>query len=513
MGEKKNLKVSEVKDEKIVEETTVVEKSKEELKEIEKKFKKEESKKYRDNIASKLREVKAAKIPFLIDIEGWDAAGKSYVLNELIKNIDPRFYSVYIEEAYQDQERYPYMYRYYELLPQDGNFRFMDGGYLYSTANSCMEGELSEDDYITRIKLINDYERTIINNGYVVLKLFLDISEKEQAKRIANLKSKKKTAWRIGLTDLNQNANYKTWKKAFKSVMDDTSTFAPWHIIDAKSRTNLKYEALKLLSETIDNALSKGKFVGKPYKEEFEMAPVPDINKMNLNQVLTKEEYDEKLKEAEDRLKKLCKEVYRKQIPFVLAFEGWDAAGKGGAIKRVAYPLDPRDFQVIPIASPTVPEKERHFLWRFWTRLPKSGHIHIFDRTWYGRVMVERLEGFCSDNDWKRAFNEINEFEEGLTKEGVVVLKFWLQIDKDTQLARFTERQNTPEKQWKITDEDWRNREKWDDYEKAIKEMFKKTSTKAAPWHIIESNDKLYARIKVMTIVADSMEEALKNKK
>ena len=212
------------------------------------------------------------------------------------------------------------------------------------------------------------------------------------------------------------------------------------------------------------------------------------------------------------KLRILHNRIYRQKIPVIIAYEGWDAAGKGGNIKRIASALDPRGYEVIPIASPKPFELSRHYLWRFYNRLPKTGHITIFDRTWYGRVMVERLEGFCSEVDWKRAYNEINEFERELTDWGAVLLKFWIHIDKDTQLARFTERQNTPEKQWKITDEDWRNREKWDLYEEAINEMIQKTSTKTAPWHIIESNDKKYARIKTLKIVTEALEDALKKR-
>lgn len=194
----------------------------------------------------------------------------------------------------------------------------------------------------------------------------------------------------------------------------------------------------------------------------------------------------------------------------VIAYEGWDAAGKGGNIKRLTEALDPRGYEVHPIASPEPYAKARHYLWRFWTRLPKDGHIAIFDRTWYGRVMVERLEGFCSENDWQRAYNEINEFERELTDWGAVVIKFWVQIDKQTQLLRFNERQNDPAKQWKITEEDWRNREKWDVYETAVNEMLQKTSTANAPWHILESVDKKYARIKALQITADTLEKALR---
>jgi polyphosphate kinase 2 (PPK2 family) len=216
----------------------------------------------------------------------------------------------------------------------------------------------------------------------------------------------------------------------------------------------------------------------------------------------------QELDKLQARLKQLHNIIYRKKIPVILCYEGWDAAGKGGNIRRVARPLDPRGVDVIPIASPLPHELNRQYLWRFWTKLPRSGHFCIFDRTWYGRVMVERLEGFCSEDDWRRAYNEINEFERQLTDWGAVVLKFWIHIDQDTQLARFTDRQNTPEKQWKITEEDWRNREKWPLYEKAVDEMLEKTSTVNAPWHIIESNDKKYARIKTLKIIIKALEKA-----
>lgn len=224
---------------------------------------------------------------------------------------------------------------------------------------------------------------------------------------------------------------------------------------------------------------------------------------------MTEEEYDTLLNQYQKRLRELHNELYRKKIPVIIAYEGWDAAGKGGNIKRITEALDPRGYEVHPIASPEPHEKARHYLWRFWNRLPKTGHVAIFDRTWYGRVMVERLEGFCSENDWQRAYVEINEFEKELADWNAVIVKFWVQIDKDTQLARFKERENTPEKRWKITDEDWRNREKWDLYEEAVNEMLQKTNTAYAPWHILESNDKKYARIKALKTVIEAIEKKM----
>ena len=244
------------------------------------------------------------------------------------------------------------------------------------------------------------------------------------------------------------------------------------------------------------------------------MKPTPKLSEVELkDKTVQREEYEERLEKAQKELSKLHGKLYKKKIPVVIAFEGWDAAGKGGAIKRVGAALDPRGYEAVPIAAPDAREKVRHYLWRFWTRLPKDGHITIFDRTWYGRVMVERLEGFTPPERCAMAYREIDEFEKELTDCGVVVIKFWMQIDKDEQLNRFNDRMNTPEKRWKITDEDWRNREKWDLYEPAIDEMIQKTSTVYAPWTIVEGNDKLFARLKGLETVNERLPSEFNRRK
>ena len=289
--------------------------------------------------------------------------------------------------------------------------------------------------------------------------------------------------------------------------------YAPWYVIDAKEKGGTALVVIKTVADVLEKALEK-KRAGKE-AEIFEKPVPPDryekgiLAKADLTKRLEEAEYRKKLDKLQKRLEVLHGELYRLRIPVILGFEGWDAAGKGGAIKRLTSHLDPRGYKVCPTASPNDVEKSHHYLWRFWNHVPKAGHIAIFDRTWYGRVMVERLEGFCSENDWMRAYNEINEFEKELHDWGAVIIKFWVQIDKDTQLERFNERQNTPEKQWKITDEDWRNRDKWDAYETAVNEMIQKTSTSYAPWHILESVDKKYARIKALKIVVEELEKVL----
>ena len=243
---------------------------------------------------------------------------------------------------------------------------------------------------------------------------------------------------------------------------------------------------------------------------ELEMLQSSVLSRADLTLAYGKEEYEKRLKKLQKKIEKLHGEVYRRRIPVVIGFEGWDAGGKGGAIKRLTEKMDPRGYVVNPTAAPTEVEKAHHYLWRFWKAMPKDGHIAIFDRTWYGRVMVERIEGFSTAGEWQRAYQEINDMEKDLYDAGAVVLKFWMQIDKDEQERRFKERQQNPEKQWKITEEDWRNREKWDLYEAAVNEMLLRTSTEYAPWIVVEGNDKYYARIKVLQTVAEAIEKRLK---
>ena len=287
--------------------------------------------------------------------------------------------------------------------------------------------------------------------------------------------------------------------------------YAPWYVIDATNKKLAQLQVLETLMSCIQNRLDHEKKDALIIDNIYPLRETINLNECDLSLTIDEETYRKELKKCRKKLRKLHNIIYRKKIPVIIAYEGWDAAGKGGNIKRVTSGLDPRGYTVYPIAAPDKSEINRHYLWRFYKRLPKDGHVAIYDRTWYGRVMVERLEGFCSENDWQRAYNEMNEFEKELSDWGAVVIKFWVQIDKDTQLARFTERQNTPEKQWKITDEDWRNREKWDLYENAVTEMLQKTNTEFAPWFVLESNDKKYARIKAMKIVIDEIEKKIKD--
>ena len=389
---------------------------------------------------------------------------------------------------------------------------FLDSGWMDEVTRNRVHGEMDQKTYEQRIDSIRRFERQLTDNGYLVMKFFCHISEKEQKKRIEDLVEEIDTRWRVSENDKWQNKHYEKCLEVFDRYMEDTNNpSAPWYVIDAKSKKWAELQALEILTQGIEIALQNQSLAVPLLQNVFPLEKVPKLAEIPLeNKSLSDEEYKEELARLQNHLKELHNRLYRKKVPVVIVYEGWDAAGKGGNIKRITEALDPRGFEVQPIASPEPHEKARHYLWRFWMRLPKTGHIAIFDRSWYGRVMVERLEGFCSENDWKRAYNEMNEFEKELHDWGAVIIKFWVQIDKDTQLARFTDRQNTPEKQWKITDEDWRNREKWDEYEVAVNEMIQKTSTTFAPWHILESVDKKYARIKALKIVIEELEKVLK---
>ncbi len=455
--------------------------------------------------------IKENKLPVLVIFDGWGGAGKGSIMGKVIKNLDPRFYKTEtLSKPSEDELRRPFLYRYFVRIPEAGKFSFFDGSWMDEVTKDKLLGNTDADDYHRQLTSIKRFERQLSDNGYLVVKFFFHISRSEQKKRLEDLSSAKSTSWRVEKWDLWQNKHYDKCVDVYDEYLEATNQFtAPWYFIDSKNRKWAELQVTELLVKSIEIALQNKNRAAAVLQNTFPLKQMPRLSEISLDKTISDEKYDKELKKLQSKLADLHNKIYHAKIPVVIAYEGWDAAGKGGNIKRLTAALDPRGFEVQPIASPEPHEKNRHYLWRFWTRLPKDGHITIFDRTWYGRVMVERLEGFCSENDWQRAYNEINEFEKELDDWGAVIVKFWVQIDKDTQLARFTDRQNTPEKQWKITDEDWRNREKWDLYEDAVNEMIQKTSTEFAPWHILESNDKHFARIKALKTVIEAIEKKL----
>ena len=445
--------------------------------------------------------LKEAKIPMIVVFEGWGAAGKGSLIGKLILNMDPRGFQVYATNRSTEEElRKPYLNRFWNDIPGRGDIAIFDKSWYLDYSNNKKES-------------INIFERQLTDDNYLIVKYFIHISEQEQKKRLEQLLSNKNTAWRVNDKDLKQNRLYDKAYKEYDKMLKDTNTeSAPWNIIDGTDKNIALYNIVSVLVNSIEDKIAHkdAEHKGIPAsKMQLPLIKMPKLKDVNLDCSMEEDVYRKQLEKLQKRLKKLSYKLYKKNIPLIICYEGWDAAGKGGNIKRVVSCLDPRDYDVTPIAAPDFYEARRHYLWRFWKYIPKTGHAQIFDRTWYGRVMVERLEGFCTKEEWKRAYNEINEFEKELTDWGAIVVKFWLQIDKDEQLKRFTERQNTPEKQWKITDEDWRNREKWDEYEIAVNNMIQYTSTKNAPWTIIESNCKYYARVKAIKTIISAIEKRL----
>lgn len=488
-----------------------------------KKISKEEYKEKMPRLEAKLgslqRECKVLGIPIMIVFEGFGAAGKGLQIGRLIQSMDPRGFEVYpIKNETEEEQMHPFMWRFWTKTPAKGRIVIFDGSWYRKVLIDRFEKRTKNKDLPDVFHSINSFEEQLADDGNLIIKLFLDIDKKEQKKRFEKLEKNKETAWRVTQGDKERNARYNEYAAMMEDMLFKTDTdYAPWTIIESMDKrfATLKIytSVIKAMEEQIEKVkqeTEEKKQKGAPQMDEdMRELQVSILSKADLSLSYTREEYKEKLDKLQKKMEKLHGELYRRRIPVVLGFEGWDAGGKGGAIKRLTERMDPRGYVVNPTASPNDIEKAHHYLWRFWRAMPKDGHVAIFDRTWYGRVMVERIEGFCATEEWKRAYKEINDMEKDLYDAGAIVIKFWMHIDKDEQERRFTERQQNPEKQWKITEEDWRNREKWELYEDAVNEMLMRTSTDYAPWVVVEGNNKYYARVKVLKTVVDAIEKRL----
>ena len=504
---------------------------------LSKKMSKEEYKEKMSQLETRIgflqRECKALKIPVMIVFEGFGAAGKGLQIGRLIQSMDPRGFQVYpIKNETEEERMHPFMWRFWTKTPEKGRIAIYDGSWYRRVLIDRFEKRTKGKELPEAFHSINSFEEQLTDDGTVIIKLFLDISKKEQKKRFEKLQKNKETAWRVTQGDLERNAKYDEYAAMMEDMLFKTDTdYAPWTIVEATDRRfatvkiyttvikamadqieKLSVQAEKKAGTEAGQSCGNVSQVAQEADRELRELQVSILSKADLTLKYTREEYDAKLEKLQKKMEKLHGELYRRRIPVVLGFEGWDAGGKGGAIKRLTAKMDARGYTVNPTASPNDIEKAHHYLWRFWRAMPKAGHVAIFDRTWYGRVMVERIEGFCTKEEWQRAYKEINDMEKDLHDAGAIVIKFWMHIDKDEQERRFRERQENPEKQWKITDEDWRNREKWDLYEDAVNEMLLRTSTDYAPWVVVEGNDKYYARVKVLKTVVDAIEERLKEK-
>ena len=488
---------------------------------------KEKMLEYESKLGKLQRECKELGIPVMIAFEGYGASGKGVQIAQLIQALDPRGFEVYAVKNETEEERmHPFLWRFWTKMPAKGRIAIYDSSWYRKVLVDRFDKKMKKEEIEDAYHSICSFEEQLTADGMVIIKIFLAIGKKEQKKRFDKLLSSEETSWRVSKGDLKRNKEFEKYQKMNEEMLMRTDTeYAPWHIVEATDRKFATAKIYAIVIQTLEERIKEQKVKKETeergQKEEFRVNESEKDKKLkesilakaDLSLSYTKEEYKKRLEKLQKKIEKLHSELYRRRIPVVLAFEGWDAGGKGGAIKRLTEKMDPRGYVVHPTASPNDIEKAHHYLWRFWTDMPKAGHITIFDRTWYGRVMVERIEGFCTKQEWQRAYKEINDMELDLTNSGAIVLKFWMQIDKDEQERRFKARQANPEKQWKITDEDWRNREKWSQYEEAVNEMLIRTSTPNAPWIVVEGNCKYYARIKVLETVVNAIETRLKEKK
>lgn len=485
---------------------------------------KNEYKEMMDKLAPKFaalqREARAKGLPVMVVFEGWGASGKGTMISRLIQPLDPRGFKVFTIQAENEEEHmHPFLWRFWTKTPAKGRMHIFDRSWYRRVITEQMDAPMDQKRLDAAYHQILSFEEQLSADGTLIIKFFLHISADEQEKRLKKLERSSETKWRVTKADWKHFKQYKAYLPMYDHMLEQTDmSWAPWHVIEATDREYAAVKVMTIVAGMIEerlneeNAKESRSHLAERAQEELpgteETMRTTVLDGVDVSLTMTKEDYKKRLSMLQKELTRLQNEMYLKRIPVVVALEGWDAAGKGGAIKRLTEPLDPRGYEVVPTAAPNDIEKAHHYLWRFWRAMPKDGHMTIFDRTWYGRVMVERIEGFCSQAEWRRAYREINQMEQNLTDHGVIVLKFWLQIDKDEQERRFNERMEDPEKQWKITDEDWRNREKWDAYVKAVDEMILRTSTTYAPWTIVEADSKYYARIKILETVV----RALKNR-
>lgn len=461
------------------------------------------------------RALRAAAIPALIVFEGWDAAGKGSAIGRLVQALDPRGYNVFhIEKPTALEQLYPPMQRFWNLLPECGNMAIYNHSWYHQVINEPLEADHPSrtPSLAETYERIRVFERQLADDGAVVLKFFLHISKKEQSRRFKELSKDPAYSWKVGEKEKKRHKRYDAYAALVEDMLRETSMpYAAWTLVSATEERFRNVQVAEKLVAAFEQALNRP---ARPITSPVS-APrrVGVLDNVDLSLAVSKEAYRKELPQLQTELRRLQHIAYMQRKMVVIVFEGWDAGGKGGAIRRMIAQLDPRGYEVVPVAAPEGEEKRKHHLWRFWRALRKSGHFTIFDRSWYGRVMVERVEGFAQPDEWMRAYREINEFETELVDYGAVVCKFWMHISKEEQLDRFEARQRTPGKEWKITEEDWRNREKWDAYWEAVTDMIEKTSTVHAPWTIVEGNDKKYARLKVLRTVVDRLSAGLEETK
>lgn len=483
---------------------------------------KEEYRKSIQPLHERLRDLqlilKDSRRPVIIVFEGLPFAGKGDCIRQIASPLDPHGYKVYLTRTVPDEDARmrPSLWRFWMRIPGRGEIAIFDKAWYMPFITQRVNRELDDTQWSAMKDAVKQFERQLVDDGTIILKFWLHLSKTDQKKRFETISKSPYEGWRVTKEDWQVNRQFGKYCLVSDEIIMETDTpYAPWTIVPSTDKRYRRIQVLRTIVETLDRSVKDGvrtiTYVSATASPRTNNTRHPTVlDRSDLSKSIERDEYTKKMKMYQNRLRQLEYACYAKRLPIVVLYEGWDASGKGGSIKRITDKLDPHGYSVIPIAKPEGDEATHHYLWRFWRQLPKAGHIAIFDRSWYGRVMVERVEGFCTEEEWKRAFYEINEFERQLAEYGTVIVKFWFHISQEEQLRRFKLREQTPHKMHKLTEEDWRNREKWDLYAQAVSEMIERTSTQFAPWTIVEGDNKPWARVKSIRTIVKAIEAKLK---
>lgn len=534
---------------------------------------KEDYKPVYDALISKLvvlqQRARAEGLGIVVLFEGWKGAGKGSRIGDLLHNLDARATHVHVLSNFDEEEArrfrdmgtsvtgfQPLMQEFWDALGPRGDMTIYERGWYTASARRLLYTD-KEDLTFRYRNAVGEFERQLAADGYIIVKFFVHVSKEAQQKRLCELRDNPTTSWRVTDRDIRHIKDYEATYARYDQLLRATDyDFARWTLVNGEDKRTANLLVARTIVKAIERALAKGSDPAAeaaalkaqqnsagllsaadprqrsdeetarvmeeaqkqaesqsalaPHHSRFTMVKHPPrLEEIDYTLSLEREEYREALKKEQKRLGELELKMYLARVPLMVVYEGDDAAGKGGSIKRVAQAIDARAYTIFPSPAPTKPELMHPHLWRYWTRLPRAGHVGIYDRSWYGRVLVERVEGFASPDEWGRAYDEINEFEAELEAWGALLIKFWVAVDRDEQLRRFNERETNPDKQWKITPEDWRNRDKAPQYAAAANDMFRLTSTEYAPWTILESSNKYYARVKALKTINDALEKRL----
>ena len=454
-----------------------------------------------------------ARFPVIILLNGIEGAGKGETVKLLNEWMDPRLIQVSTFDQPTDEElARPAAWRYWRQLPAKGSIGIFFGNWYSQMLQGRVHNDLNEAELDQATDSALAMERMLSDEGALIFKFWFHLSKKHMKARLKQLQDDPLHSWRLSPLDWQQSKTYDKYVRVGERVLRRTSRdYAPWYVVEGADE---HYRSLTVGRILLDGLQAALKHNSRPVPHPH-AAPLTSsldnrglVDSLDMSQALSKDDYNEQLAVEQARLSGLMRDKRMRKHALLAVFEGNDAAGKGGAIRRVAAALDPRQYRIVAVAAPTEEERAQPYLWRFWRHIPARGKFTMFDRSWYGRVLVERVEGFCSSADWLRAYGEINDFEEQLTEAGVVLVKFWLAIDQDEQFARFQAREQIPFKRFKITEDDWRNRDKWPEYRDAVGDMVDRTSTEIAPWTLIEANDKRFARVKVLRTINQALEAA-----